>query len=44
MPLALSPSLVEMGIKEGKQGPLMLGLLGAACILAAFFVPFAIAR
>jgi hypothetical protein len=36
--------VVEGGIKEGKKWALMAGLCGTACILAAFFVPFALAR
>ena len=36
--------VVEAGIKDGEKDNLMLGLLGTACILAAFFVPFAIVR
>ena len=36
--------VVEVGIREGHKGLLMIGLLGTACILAAFFVPFALAR
>eukprot|EP01046_Picozoa_sp_COSAG06_P017263 COSAG06_NODE_1167_length_10451_cov_16.691654_1_plen_675_part_00 len=36
--------VVQMGIKRGDKELLMGGLFGTACILAAFFVPFAIAR
>ena len=36
--------VVVVGIKEGNKGLLKVGLFGTACILAAFFVPFAIAR
>eukprot|EP01046_Picozoa_sp_COSAG06_P016858 COSAG06_NODE_1126_length_10609_cov_228.247383_14_plen_84_part_00 len=36
--------VVEIGIKEGEKGGLVLGLFGTACILTAFFVPFALAR
>ena len=37
--------VVEMGIKEGGDKEfLRIGLFGTACILAAFFVPFALAR
>ncbi len=36
--------VVEAGIKDGETDYLMAGLLGTACILAAFFVPFAIVR
>jgi hypothetical protein len=36
--------VVEMGIKEGRKEALKIGLFGTACILAAFFVPFALAR
>jgi hypothetical protein len=36
--------VVEAGIREGNKGMLIIGLFGTACILAAFFVPFAIAR
>jgi hypothetical protein len=32
------------GIKDGGTENLMGGLFGTACILAAFFVPFALAR
>jgi hypothetical protein len=37
-------AVVQAGIKEGDKGWLMGGLFGTACILAAFFVPFALAR
>ena len=40
--------VVEMGIKggdrHGRKDVLMGGLFGTACILVAFFVPFALTR
>ena len=34
--------VVEVGIKGGQKDVLVGGLFGTACILAAFFVPFAV--
>jgi hypothetical protein len=34
--------VVEVGITEGDKESLMAGLFGTSCILAAFFVPFAV--
>ena len=36
--------VVEIGIKAGDKEALMVGLCPLVCILAAFFVPFALAR
>ena len=36
--------VAEWGIRQGDKGGLILGLCLTACILAAFFVPFALAR
>jgi hypothetical protein len=36
--------VVELGIKGGEKEFLMGGLFGTACILVAFFVPFALTR